>query len=383
MPELDDEESGRTTVGNEPVGRPGVDTPADEEEDYEAMTGEQLEEILAAQEAEADRQRKIQRIQYLKSGRIGTDAQMMAELKAPVPVVPYDSRGDHKRLASRDAEYDAKLLRPTPPEPFDGKDYNQLIKFIQGCRLYFRALRRDLLDPAQAESCVATAATWLKDEPRADFVREMDFIKTWDDFQFFLKGCIKDPLTREFEATRRMQFARQQKGQSARQFLHELEEAEAEVKAAMLSKETMDAYRFLHGLSFELRAAIMGEAPEIRSTRDNILNAALRHENRLEAESRGKKDQSTKSGGQASQSAPAKSKPITGQSQRSHTNRGGKPTPRSASYRNRQEKSEPPSQDKETGSKGSRDVADVVCFECGEKGHYRDQCPDKGKKSKK
>lgn len=345
------------------------------------MGPEELEAELLRLEAAATKARNIQRIIYLQAGNTGTEAQQLVEQDQLRTLPTYESRGGHKRGASREFDRNLKYLKPDTPNHFDGTDYTLLENFIMSSRLYFEAVGYDLKNPDQAKTCIATAATWLDGDAKWSYTRAQNnaaaSVATWDAFVIFLRGTIKDPQTRIFEATRRVLHTKQDKGQAARQYLHQLEAAEAEVKAASLPEEEKEAYRFLQGLRGPLRSAIMAEPQEVRKNRDGVLTAAVRHEARLAAEENNK--HKGKEREDRDRSGPKNSRQSTSSSRKFHTNRVRSGEQSGNTFQPRREIHEKVHQERSTKfeKKGP-----LKCYTC-QGPHKQHECPQNTNKGSK
>ena len=75
-----------------------------------------------------------------------------------------------------------------------------------------------------------------------------------------------------------MQYARQRSGQTAREFHFELQQAQREVAELGMSRDELEAWRYIHGLHDHIKAGILGETKESRSTLRNAVDAAQRNE---------------------------------------------------------------------------------------------------------
>lgn len=390
QPFVDDEQPGpsgtRQTPPPPPLGaRDDHDLDDDEEDtppappavdrELEEMDAVVIQQMLDEAEAVARKKRNIQRLMYLKQGGTGTEQeQLLEQQRATMTNLPYDSYGKHKRFASRDFDHSSKSLRPAAPESFDGSSYDGLEDWLMSAELYFEAINKDLADADDGTQAIKTAATWLGGDARKAYVRSRPQIATWADFVVFLRGVVKDPQTRVYEATRALLYTKQRSTQTARQYLHDLEHAEAEVVAARLTPEEQASYRFLQGLRGDIRAAIMAEPAEVRATRDSLLSAAVRHEARMGigSEAKGKdkpkEDNRSSKGGDRS-STP---KPSARRTQNSRTNSTGNRA-RSGG--------QPPRPPTETFKKVRHEESTKVeqrpppiCYNCGKVGHKADVC---------
>lgn len=353
-----------------PAGDPAPTTPPsdDEPNSINEMDQTQLQAELDRLERERARQETIERIRYLRSGGTLSAEQMRAqEAAAQQQGFPPESGRNHKRPATDTLVGYAKLFKPDPPKHFKGDDYQTLNEFIMGMEMYFEACRLDLSDPDVARTAIQSAATWLDGDARQSYYRLGHAPATWDDFLDFLRGTVKDPQTRLFDATQAAQFKRQWKDQGVRQFLHELEQAEAEVEAARLNEVERKMWRFLHSLRPELRNAIMAEPQEVRASRDTVLTAACRHELRISAEKSQKaKAKEHAPSESASKPSTSRGKASSGGSKGSHPNRVGNPT-------------NPSAPDAATESNPSKPPSPFRCFNCGKEGHMKRDCTEKPK----
>ena len=192
----------------------GANTPdTDTEEQIQAiyaMTDDELQVELDRQEALLRRQQNIDRLLYLRAGGTLTINEQAAEQACTTTLAAqHESSGSNKRNASPSTARFAKMVRPTPPDEWDSTDYARLDDFIEESELYFDALDQNLADDAVARTYIKTAVTWLVGDPRRAYVRTKDTITTWKGFIQFLKGCMKDPETRLYEATRHSQYIKQ------------------------------------------------------------------------------------------------------------------------------------------------------------------------------
>ena len=289
---------------------------------YDGLTLEQRHTMKQDEMAKAEKRNTIKYIKWLKAVNAGTEADMAAANIAQAVQLPRDSRGTHKRDASREAKQWAKIAKtppPPPPPPFRGESLEDPQRIVRECKAYFRPLKKDIYSPNHARDCIDVASGWVKGDSLEDLDREIDErhlrgeapMGTWEDFIYFLKGTVKDPLNRELDAIGNSSVSRgRAKGYDSTSMSWR-QPTEKPKQPSCLKKR--EVYRFLLGLNEDLQAKIMGEGPDSRSTRDKVLNAAIRQEVILEAASRGSEESGSK-GSQSTQPPSTKSKPTTSNS---------------------------------------------------------------------
>ena len=214
---------------------------------------------------------------------------------------------------------------------------------------------------------VPQAAVYLVDDALDAYVREQESITTWEDFTTFLWNTIKDPMTRISDATGRSQYLRQREGQSVRELRETLEQAEKEVEAAKLSKEQLKAWRFLHALRPEIKTAVLGDAEEVRKSRDTIYTAAIRHEALLK-EKKGKERESPPESSSQPHKVAIRKADATAPTERPHR----EPTSAQASSEERGSAPVTAGQSSTTHPKGARFSGS--CNNCGKRGHKARDC---------
>ena len=338
------------------------------------MANDALQAELSRLEGERERRVQIERIRYLRSG--GTLSAEQKHLQDTAPQRLPESGGSRKRPATDDLAGYTKIFKSDPPKHFKGDSYQALTEFIMGTEMYFESYHQDLKDPDTAKRAIQTAATWLEEEPRQSYYRQRNTPATWEEFLTFLRGTIKDPQTRTFEATYAAQFRRQYKDQGVRQYLHELEQAENEVEASGLTETELKMWRFLHGLQTPIRNAIMAEPQEVRLSRDTVLSAACRHETRLASEQKGKAKEKDKPPQGSKKDETPRPRTLTGSTgnKPSHPNRVGNVKAAAPPTPNASAESRPKQGDKASSP------PPIKCFNCRKEGHLARDCPDKGSK---
>ncbi|KAJ9653008.1 hypothetical protein H2198_007755 [Neophaeococcomyces mojaviensis] len=363
-----------STPDNDPL--PPAETVAQRRIRLMNLDPQELAAMVAVEEAKAEQARNVERLLYLMGGGIGTEQQQVAEQeRINLPQGPYDSQGNHKRFASEELDSFSKAFKPASPDTFDGSSYDDLERFLMEAELYFEAVNANLdsEEAGQVKRYIRTAGTWLRGDAQKAYTRDRSSIETWDGFKTFLRGTIRDPLTRMAEATRRSQYLRQRGDQTARQFLHDIEQAEKEVEALQLDEEQQKAMRFLHGLHADLKNAIMAESSEILTSRTKILAAAGRHEQRLGTGKKKEFEQKDRGRSNHPSYNNAKNRSF------SHTNRTGSPHGnggRSANAKNETQTKEKVQYQKSTFQ--AKSSSNYPCRRCGQAWSHGHQCKPKG-----
>lgn len=286
---------------------------------------------------------------------------------------PHESAGRSRPRQSPEPDRPSKRFKSKQPTVYNGEDSSKLDNFILNCVVYFEAEEVDLEDAEGARGAIRQAATWLEGMPKQEYMRVKADLTTWPKFITFLKGTSKDASTRLIDAMKRMYFDKQGKRQ-VREYLHDLNQAESEVAAFNLDEEEEKALRFLMGLRVEIRDEVLRDNPDYRKTRELVLEAAVRHETRLDQKQKNKQSQDSPSKAHDPLSSRQKSN-ASPHSRKSHTNRTGKSGGKGHG-----------SGVKEGGeSKNSNAeyVKNVECHNCHQKGHYANACPHPKKSTPK
>lgn len=269
-----EEEEALGTQGDPDEGvsvRDGADTPAPSI----------LEDLLAEKEALEEQIREKRLREELINLRLeagGTTPTQYVEVSGT-------QLPNRKRAASsQEAPASLKQLKLATPPTFDGKSIRGLQNYDVGWKAHFKAMPRVASDAYAGR--IAHAATYLTGIAIQAWVREDKEYDTWEDYIKFLRSTVADPATRKSEALLSLAAKKQGPSQSVRDLLAEIEQLEEDIPK--MSEDERKAWVLLNALSPALRAEVIRENKEITS-REQVLASAQRHEeitkSRVKAES--------------------------------------------------------------------------------------------------
>jgi hypothetical protein len=216
---------------------------------------------------------------------------------------------------------------------------------------------------------------------------------TWEEYGEYLKTLELQPLARRLKQSEKYEKLKQQPNQSVQKFVYQLEQVEDELEP-FTEQQRIDT--LLNKLRPELRNQLLANGLALRcTTREEVVTAAETVETYIqpiatEGKDRVRKDRENDGEGQQSRSKrrafrgsgntsgrgrgnAAESEPNRNDNQSSNSRGSSKPS----RFRARNDRSSD-----RKGKKGDQPVVDSnTCFNCGAKGHWAYECPEKPKDS--
>ena len=290
------------------------------------------------------------------------NARLMLKLTGQITIGSLEAGDDHathKRVASSSLPHDrSKLLKFADPPAFEGKSIKQLDEFDRRWQVYFDA--DDTL--VSLGTRIRTAAAGLRGEALSRYLRAKEAGEThtwtWDNFIRHLRDAIVDPVNRTANVQFRLKELHQGDRQGVNGVLAALEQLENELPAE-LSAEEQKAWTLLSCYKPAVRNAVLQAlpAPKLRS---EVAAVALRVEGLLRDQD--KDDRSYSPRPTRTSSRERSVRPMRHSSSSQSTNSTQKSVTMS------KERSE------KTVSSRPVDARDILCHNCGRKGHYQRDC---------
>lgn len=314
---------------------------------------EEEEEAGGEDAADMERYRELQA--RVKRRRIAREIRAMEdELEGRVPDVDVEIEGTalpvrrRKRRASDESDEERFLrsIKPDSTATFAGKSTKELQQFDAAWRNVFRG--RMHYPPAVWDARVRIAGQRLRAKAAFEWSRDTKVYYSWEEFISFLRDSISDPRVRMAESLQ--QLARKEQGdrQKVSDLLQETLELLDDVPER--SHEEWRAWTFLLMLRPTLRGRVLADHKEITSI-DQVSVTAQRHEQTLQLEEKAERART--------RIAATPYAPHAGSS---------------ASKRARIDKREEKATN--TGSLEARSFSEIVCHNCGKKGHKSTTCSE-------
>jgi Zinc knuckle len=241
-------------------------------------------------------------------------------------------------------------FRSGKPPTYGAKDEKEWRSFINWWKVVFKE------DPEAwpEEKRIAKAAMEFRGKPLDEWavIEEDKQPKTWSQFETWTRNLLSDPENRMQNARLKIRELRQKKGQTVRDINNMLELWERDLDEA--PSEVTKAYSTFLALHPDLRNAISTETHGKITTREQVTSIAQRHAERMTLSW----DEST--GGQPSR----KRKRSDGATQGKDKDKDDSSATGKASKKRRAAKAD------------DKDTKDIVCWDCGEPGHKKPDCPN-------
>ena len=248
----------------------------------------------------------------------------------------------------------SKGLRPKSPRRFAGRSLHAYRQFVRECEIAFHLSPHNFADSGTK---IMWAMQYLEGDARDAWWTQYDRGilaqgTTWDDFKEFLLNLINDPTHRGLDAATKYANARQQPGQSIRQFATYLESLEQELPTYT---DEQRAHHLFAKLREDLRTHITN-FHNVPTDRESLISLGSTLEKNVKSSREQRPDRPRESGRDKRISSKERSQ------ERSHPYRRDTPSPRIENSR-----SAPRAQ--------VRREQEPTCYECKQKGHIRPNCP--------
>jgi predicted DNA-binding protein YlxM (UPF0122 family) len=255
------------------------------------------------------------------------------------------------------------------PEPYEGKNANERVEYIQACQ---RVFDYSPVEYATDYNKIVWAATLLRKEPAKNWARyrknEPEGLKTlsWDGYIQFLDNLLLQPDARRLMLSRKYEIARQGAKQSILSFVNYLEELEAELEPFT---ETQKRDNLFNKIRPELQRKLVDSGLATRqNTREDLITAiSLMDSSYLD-----KLDKPAQTGvekkGEKDSEAPSRS------------NRQDKRNKKR--FRKHDESTSENHRRNRGGNSDKKNNSEAICYNCNKPGHIAPKCPEKKDKDK-
>ena len=270
-------------------------------------------------------------------------------------------------------------FRVVDPQPYTGKNQQALDRYLQECRNVFQIRP---VTYSQDTDRINYAQPFLRDTPFNDWMRIADIVRkeralTWDYYVEFLQNKLKPQHLREIEVGGLLKQCHQRPGQRVSELVSYIESLEVQMVEEPTERQRHS--HLLHALHPYLRDAI------VRSDRQGKTRVALEQAARtaeqtepVPADLRHKKSNWKGREDSSSKASSYRSHPY--KPQRVPQSQDNESQPQSATYKHGGSSSYKGKQPNNS-NRPKQDVAQVVCWGCGKKGHFEKNCPHKGKQA--
>ena len=270
-------------------------------------------------------------------------------------------------------------FRVVDPQPYTGKNQQELDKYLQECRNVFHI--RPVTYSRDVDK-VNYAQPFLKGTPFNEWMRMAEIIRdehrlTWKYYVEFLQNKLKPQHLREIEVGGLLKKCRQLPGQRVSELVSYIESLE--VQLIEVPTERQKHSHLLHALHDYLRDAI------VRSDRQGKTRAELEQAARTAEQTepvptdlQGKKWRSSKVEESSSKASSYRSHPY--RQQRVPQSQGNEGQPQSATYK-RGGSSSSKGKQPDRGNRPRVEECQARCWGCGRKGHFERNCPNKKKRT--
>lgn len=295
----------------------------------------------------------------------------VAGTQPPSPTVtthtPLPIRKRHlSNSPSRDREAVQKVMRTIKQPKFSSKSMQQLHEFDGTWQTVFESIEYDITPdwPQRVRTAAVHLEYRARDMWRRDRKANIPPPETWESFILWCKDTIEDADVRKGHALEKLASLKQTASLSTRDLVHEMELLEEEI--GILSEDERKGWQLFHALTSPLRDAVRRDLERITS-RAQVLASATRLETTV------------------SKDAPAgrtrySREPRERERESSENTKGrGKPfaqrfPPRfTREPHARTERGSPSPAKRQRHGDSSKSGGE--CFNCGEKGHWKDTCP--------
>jgi len=278
-------------------------------------------------------------------------------------------------------------IKVKDPPLYYGKSVKEHRVFVAQCENVFNI--KSITYRVQ-ETRIRWATQFFRDDPFdiwGRYEQENGVSISWGEFKKLLLDWVKTPANRHLDAAQKFEEARQGPNQTVRNFalyLQTLEDrlepySEAHKKQHLLSK-----------LRPEITRGVMA-LEHMPATRDDMIEAAARIEENLNAEKKEKRDKrpreeaatSSPSRNSKSQKTDSASSPSSKSGRKGNSETSAPQDAASTSGGQRDTATTPTKGSTSTSNKSrkSTDLSKITCYNCNEKGHYQSNCPKKASAS--